>query len=105
MLLIDYADYTTPTRQHELQIDHTDRSYLACIIWYMSGINLSALHDLEHEVGIDYLLPRCVSVQESSVSYMALTSVGLWHWRCLIRPRKKAGLGAGTAYVLAVVFC
>ena len=42
--VLDYADYTAPTRQHEL--DHTDQE---CIYWY-----LSALIGLDHEVGVGH---------------------------------------------------
>ena len=40
--VLDHADYTAPTRQHEL--DHTDQEYLPCLA------NLS-----DHELGNDYL--------------------------------------------------
>ena len=42
--VLDHADYTAPTRQHELPGTS-----------YRSGIYLSALKDLDHQVEIDDL--------------------------------------------------
>ena len=75
----DHADYTAPTRQHELNhtdyidhtdhIDHTDQESI-CPAWQIQIMNYSgvrsyrsyrssALKYLDHGVGIGYLCPRC----------------------------------------------
>ena len=40
--MLDHADYTAPTKQHELLIDHTDQEYLPC------------LAELDHSMGLDH---------------------------------------------------
>ena len=51
MCCVDDADYTAPTRQHELDhTDHTDHTDQESTV--------SALKDLEHQEGM-YYLSRC----------------------------------------------
>ena len=48
---VHHADYTAPTRQHELApADHADQGYI-----YLPGIYLSALTYADHQEEIDYL--------------------------------------------------
>ena len=55
-LVLDHADYTAPTRQHELdRTDHTDQEFTY----------LYALKSVDHEVGTDDLQmisPRCAAL-------------------------------------------
>ena len=53
--VLDFAEYTTPTRQHQLLIDHADQEY----------IYISALKCLDHVVEIDYVSDVCDVVRLS----------------------------------------
>ena len=49
-MLLDHADYTASTRQHELcHTDHTDQAY----------VYISALKDLDHELWEQIICLMC----------------------------------------------
>ena len=62
---LDHADYTAPTSQHEL--DHTN---------HRSGVHLSGLNDLYHELPWDRWSVRCVKwlIVQDSAPYLFIAS-------------------------------
>ena len=63
-----HADYTAPTRQHELLIYHINRSYISYRSYrsYRSGSYLFALKYLDHGLSVDDLSVICPRYESNS---------------------------------------